>query len=144
MNRMFKDFFIQHLHFFLLGIILSFSLIPILNANNTQSENDKNVEVEENEVINNYPVNQKGLKAFIDPDTGELIPPPEEKTELTQPNNSIIDGSPQGEQEELVEIIHPDGSATIVMPESFQHSNKVKIDESGNKYTECVRDYERK
>jgi hypothetical protein len=126
------------------GLLISFSPIHLVNSDETQTDTDKELKTEQKQTIINNSANQKGLKVYIDPDTGEKIDPPKNEAELIQPNNSIINNDQQGDQEELVEIIHPDGSATIVMPESFQHSNKVKIDKNGTKVTECVREYEHK
>lgn len=95
----------------------------------------------EKEVIQKTPPIQQGLKVYIDPDTGELISQPEEESQIVQPNNSVF-----GEGDEIIqkpeEIIHPDGSATVIMPENFQHSTKIKIDENGKQTTECKREHE--
>ena len=93
--------------------------------------------------LNNTPVNQQGLKVYIDPDTGELISQPEEETPAAvQPNNSVLGGVDEGVIEQPEEIVHPDGSVTVIMPESMQHSTSITIDEDGNKTTECRRNHE--
>lgn len=95
------------------------------------------------ETGNINPDNQKGLKVYIDPDTGELVSEPlDDEATSIESNNSIFGGSDEVVVDQPVEIIHPDGSATIIMPESMQHSTMVKIDENGNQITECNRKHE--
>ena len=93
--------------------------------------------------LKNSQANQPGLKVYIDPDTGELISQPEEESAATeQPNNSVFGGVDEGVIEQPEEIVHPDGSVTVIMPESMQHSTSITIDENGNKTTECRRNHE--
>lgn len=132
----YKEFIIL---LFFVFVVTSFAF-NILNAEEVNSKPELTDNSNEKEAVQKVPTTKQGLKVYIDPDTGELISQPEEEAAVVQPNNSVF-----GEDEEIVdqpeEIIHPDGSATVIMPDSMQHSTKVTIDEHGNHTTECVREH---
>lgn len=133
----FKEF-ITLLLFVIASASFAFNILNAVEVNDNQAISDNS---ETKEMIQKVPNTQKGLKVYIDPDTGELISQPENGEQIVQPNNSVF-----GESDEIIqqpeEIIHPDGSATVIMPENFQHSTKITIDENGKQVTECKREHE--
>ena len=135
-----KSLFSTSLFSFLILISSSFFLTG-LNAESVDSDNNKNTNkgtVEQTTEPDNAG-NQKGLKVFIDPDSGEIIAPTRDEIESLQPSNSVIEADPF--EETIIEEA-PDGSTTIIFPESFQFSNKAKLEEDGNIKTECVREHD--
>jgi len=132
----------RYFFLFIFGLIACLLTINSLSAEGTSTETDTNLNNDQKEVIKQNNSTQQGLKIYIDPDTGELISQPEE-TETIQPNNSVF-GDGAEDMHQPKEIIHPDGSATVVMPDNFQHSTKVTIDENGKQTTECKREHEHK
>ena len=133
----YKEFII--LLFFV--FVVTLFAFNILNAEEVNSKPELTDNSNNKEAVQKVPTTKQGLKVYIDPDTGELISQPEEESLTVQPNNSVLGGA-DVVVEQPQEIIHPDGSATVIMPDSMQHSTKITIDENGKQTTECNRKHE--
>ena len=125
------------------GILFLLLFIPLLLVIPSDAgSQDKSIDKSpQNEINQKIPASGKGLKVYIDPDTGELISQPEE-AEIVQPSNSVFGDTPEEVVEQPEEIINPDGSATVIMPDSMQHSTSITIDKNGKQTTECKREHE--
>ena len=135
-----KALFLTSFFSFLI-LISSFFFLNDLNAESIDSDSNSITEngTVEKTIKPDDADNQKGLKVFIDPDTGEIIAPSRDEIESLHPSNSGFEAD--SFDESIVEEA-PDGSTTIIFPESFQFSNKATIEEDGNIKSECVREHE--
>jgi len=129
----------RYFFLFIFGLTTCLFSINSVGAESNNTETDTGINIDQKEVLKQNTSTQQGLKVYIDPDTGELISHPKENAAIVQPNNSVF-GEGAGDVQQPEEIVHPDGSATVVMPDSFQHSIKIKIDENGKQTTECRRE----
>lgn len=146
--RLIKMLIINKLFYFCIVLMLitlaSMILPPEANSESKNSQtHNKNGEIQKsgsdnsNEKIESDNSAQPDLKVFIDPDTGELLSQEQAIDRgLVEPENSL--NFDLGIEDDEIIIDEPDGSTTIIHPESSQFSNKVKIDEKGNLTSECV------
>jgi len=126
------------------GLISCLFTVNIICAKNNSTKTKTPINNVHKEVIQDNLSTQQGLEVHIDPDTGELISPPEEGELQVQPNNAVINNAPDNATEEQTVIIeNPDGSKTFIYPDSHQFTNKIKIDESGKVVSECGRENEK-
>ena len=128
-------------YFTCLLLIVACCLITLSStfAKSDPAETNNTEKKVQEEINKDNSSSKQGLTVHIDPDTGELISPPEEVESLAQPNNAVINNAPD---EETVIIDNPDGSKTFIYPDSHQFTNKIKIDENGKVISECGREHE--
>ena len=143
MSQSYELTFNKSICYFFIILTCCFITFSFASAESEIIEKDAKENASQKKVIQDNSSNQQGLTVYIDPDTGELISPPEETESLVEPNNAVINNAPDNELDDQIVIIeNPDGSTTFIYPDSHQFTNKIKIDENGKVVSECKREHE--